>query len=251
MPEFDSNGIKINFQQRGSGDPVVLVHGFASRAEHNWIATGWFDLLAPQYRVIALDCRGHGLSAKPHEAAAYEGTAMEDDVIRLMDHLGLGRVLLQGYSMGARIALGLLARHPERFRAVVLGGIGAGVAGNEPIRRSGIANALLAPDVSAIREPTQRLFRQFAELNRNDLQALAACIGSERAQVDPAALARNPVPTLIIIGGKDEIVGSAPELQKSIANSRLVEIEGRNHLNAPGDKRYQAAVVEFLANAPV
>jgi pimeloyl-ACP methyl ester carboxylesterase len=125
VASFDSNGVKIHYEDQGRGDPVILVHGFASRAEHNWGITGWYKTLAPQYRVIALDCRGHGQSDKPHDVKAYSGTAIEDDVIRLMDHLGLQRALLMGYSMGGRISMGLLVRRPERFRAVVLGGIGA------------------------------------------------------------------------------------------------------------------------------
>jgi len=64
MAYFDSDGVQIYFEEHGSGDPVVLVHGFASRAEHNWGATNWFTTLAPHYRVVALDCRGHGNSGK-------------------------------------------------------------------------------------------------------------------------------------------------------------------------------------------
>jgi pimeloyl-ACP methyl ester carboxylesterase len=250
MPSFDSGGVQIHFEDRGSGAPVVLVHGFASRAEHNWNLPGWYDLLAPKYRVIAMDCRGHGASAKPHQAADYGGTIMEDDVIRLMDHLGVARALLMGYSMGGRISLGLLARHPERLRAVVLGGIGAGVQVNDPQRRGAIVKALVAEDSRKIKEETPRLFRQFAELNRNDLKALAACMNADRSPVDSAALRANRVPVLIVVGTKDTLVGSARPLAQSIANSRLVDLEGRDHLNAPGDKRYHQAVLEFFASAP-
>src|SRR5271156_3478607 len=124
MAYFDSNGVQIHFEEQGSGDAVVLVHGFASRAEHNW-AGDWIPTLAPRYRVVALDCRGHGKSGKPHDSAAYGGETMGDDVIRLMDHLGIKRTFIMGYSMGGRIVTGLLMSHPERLRAAVLGGIGA------------------------------------------------------------------------------------------------------------------------------
>jgi pimeloyl-ACP methyl ester carboxylesterase len=250
MPAFDSDGVQIHFEDRGSGDPVVLVHGFASRAEHNWGMTGWYNLLAPKYRIIAMDCRGHGASDKPHNAADYGGSIMEDDVIRLMDHLGTGRALLMGYSMGGRISLGLLARHPQRFRAVVLGGIGAGVQMNDPQRRGAIVEALLADDPKSITQETARLFRQFAELNRNDLKALAACMNADRSPVESGALRANRVPVLIVVGTKDTLVGSARPLRDSIAASRLVEVEGRDHLDAPGDERYKQAVMEFFAAAP-
>ena len=95
---------------------MVLVHGFASNAENNWGITGWLELLARDHRVVALDCRGHGQSDKPHVAAAYASTLMEDDVTALMDHAGIRRALLMGYSMGGRISMGLLVRYPERFR---------------------------------------------------------------------------------------------------------------------------------------
>ncbi len=250
MPSFDSAGVCIHYEDRGSGDPVVLVHGFASNAGHNWGLTGWLDLLARDYRVIALDCRGHGQSDKPHDVTDYSGTAMEDDVTRLMDHLGMGRALLQGYSMGGRIAMGLMVRHPERFRAVVLGGIGNGMSVSDSARRRGIIDALLASDPSSIHSETPKLFRQFAELNHNDLKALAACMGADRVPVDPNILANNTVPVLVAVGTKDALVGDARSLTASIKGSRLVEIEGRDHLNAPGDKRYKEAVLEFFANAP-
>ena len=250
MPFFDSGGVRIHYEDRGQGDPVVLVHGFASSAQNNWGVTGWLDLLAREYRVLALDCRGHGQSDKPHDYAAYSGPMMEDDVSRLMDHARIGRALLMGYSMGGRISMGLLVRHPERLRAVVLGGIGQGIAVSDPARRSAIVEGLLASDVGAVQMETPKQFRRFAEANRNDLKALAACMGAERSQIDASRFAQNGVPVLIAVGTRDAIVGSAHALAKGINNSRLVEIEGRDHLNTPGDKRYKEAVSEFFRGAP-
>ncbi|HXW85662.1 MAG TPA: alpha/beta fold hydrolase, partial [Candidatus Binataceae bacterium] len=207
-------------------------------------------LLAPHFRVIAMDCRGHGRSGKPHEVSAYSGTTMEDDVTRLMDHLRIERALLQGYSMGARIALGLLARQPKRFGAVVLGGIGATGQMDDPERRKAIAASLLADDKASVSRQG-RDFRQFAESVGNDLNALAACMSANRAPVDPAVLAKNTVPALVIVGTKDELaMRGAKPLQEQIANSKLIEIEGRHHLNAPGDRKYQAEVLGFLKSAP-
>ena len=140
MPFLDSDGLKIHYEDRCNGDPAVLVHGFASNAKNNWGVTGWLDLLARDHRVVALDCRGHGLSDKPHERAAYTATSMEDDVIDLMDHAGIGRTLLMGYSMGGRISMGLLVRYPERFRAVVLGGIVAVIYFGPPLDVSSLIN---------------------------------------------------------------------------------------------------------------
>lgn len=176
---FDSNGVQIYFEEHGKGEPVVLVHGFASRADRNWGETNWYTTLAPHYRVVALDCRGHGKSGKPHDPAAYSGETMGEDVIRLLDHLGIKRTLIIGYSMGARIVTGLLLHHPERLRAAVLGGIGAVSESAPSFNRQPIVDALLAETPSNPDAQGQD-FRQFAESVGNDLKALAACLSSNR-----------------------------------------------------------------------
>ena len=250
MASFDSNGVKIHFEEQGSGDPVILVHGFASRAEHNWGLTGWYKTLAPRYRVIALDCRGHGQSDKPHDVKAYGGAMMEDDVIRLMDHLGIERALLMGYSMGGHVSMGLLAHHPKRFRAVVLGGIGAGAGVSDPAARKPIVAALLAEDKSKLTDQRARLFREFAEANKNDLKALAACMASERQPIPLGEFTRNTVPVLVVAGTKDDLVGEPEDLAIGIPRAQLLKLEGRDHLNAPGDQRYHQAVLKFFSDAP-
>jgi pimeloyl-ACP methyl ester carboxylesterase len=249
MGSFDSNGVRIHFADQGIGDPVILVHGFASRAEHNWGITGWYKTLTPNYRVIALDCRGHGQSDKPHDVKAYGGTAMEDDVIRLMDHLGIERALLMGYSMGGHVAMGLLAHHPKRFRVVVLGGIGAGASVTDPAVRKPIVAALLVDNKSKINERA-RLFREFAEANNNDLKALAACMASDRKPIAPSELTKNTVPVLIVVGTRDDLVERPEDLAIAIPHAQLLKLEGRDHLNAPGDQRYHWAVMKFFEAAP-
>jgi pimeloyl-ACP methyl ester carboxylesterase len=250
MADFDSNGVKIFYQEFGKGDPVMLVHGFASTADGNW-GKAWYTALAEHYRVVALDCRGHGKSDKPRDPAAYGGETMGDDVIRLLDHLGIRRTLLMGYSMGGRISLGLLAHHPERLRAVVLGGIGANAAAiRDPARRRRIVDALLADDVSKITDETGRQFRLFAEANHNDLKALGACMGGHQADFSLESYANNRVPVLLVIGTNDALVGSAEPLQAGIKGARLVKLEGRDHLTAPGDPLYKTEVLKFFKSAP-
>ncbi len=252
MAYFDSNGVQIYFEEHGSGQPVMLVHGFASRAEHNWGATQWFTTLAPHYRVVALDCRGHGKSGKPHDPAAYGGNTMGDDVIRLIDHLGIKRTLIMGYSMGGRIVTGLLMSHPERLRAAVLGGIGAVSATAPSFSRKPIVDALLADNVSGVTDERAKGFRQFAESTGNDLKALAACMGASREDLTAEQIAATKirVPVMIVIGTKDLLVGNPTLLRDSIPGSKLVMLEGRDHLNAPGDKHYKEAVLEFFKSAP-
>ena len=251
MAFFDSDGVQIYFEELGRGEPVVLVHGFASRGDHNWGAE-WFTQLAEHYRVIAPDCRGHGKSGKPHEPAAYAGETMGEDVIRLLNHLGIRRTLLVGYSMGGRIALGLLRAHPERLRAVVVGGIGAVSAARPSFNRAPIIEALLADDATAVTDQSAKQFRQFAESVGNDLKALAACMGSNRNDLRAEELTANPiqVPTMIVIGTKDTLVGDPKLLRDSIPGSELVMLEGHDHLSAPGDQRYKTEALRFFKSAP-
>lgn len=121
--EFDSDGVKIHYIDEGEGEPVVLVHGFASSIKLNWELPGVVGLLSKSFRVIALDCRGFGQSDKPEGEESY-GVKMVDDVARLMDHLEVKKAHVVGYSMGGCIVMKLLASHPDRVLSAVLGGWG-------------------------------------------------------------------------------------------------------------------------------
>ena len=121
--DFDSAGVKIHYFVQGSGEPVILIHGLYSSARMNWDLPGTSALIAKSFRVIALDCRGHGQSDKPMAEGAY-GTNMVEDVVRLMDHLHIEKARVAGYSMGGMIAMKLAVTHPDRVTRVVLGGMG-------------------------------------------------------------------------------------------------------------------------------
>jgi pimeloyl-ACP methyl ester carboxylesterase len=120
---FDSKGVSIRYTVQGSGEPVVLIHGLFANTQINWGAPGTLKALAKNYQVIALDVRGHGGSGKPKEESAY-GIELEEDVVRLLDHLHVKQAHVVGYSMGGMIAMKLLTRHPERVKSAVLGGMG-------------------------------------------------------------------------------------------------------------------------------
>jgi pimeloyl-ACP methyl ester carboxylesterase len=249
MPFFNSAGIKIHYQDAGAGEAVVLVHGFASTAEHNWAGTGWIATLSAKYRVIAPDVRGHGLSDKPDTREAYGYASMGADVTRLMDHLGLERALLMGYSMGASIAIELMLSHPERFRAIVLGGIAYDDGLEDKADRDAIAQAYRADDPTTIKSPVAKAYRRFAESMPNDLKALAALIDAERAPFDPAKLAAVRLPVLIVVGTNDNAIGDPKPLAKMIPGAQLVMLEGRDHMTAPTDQRFKEVVLEFLGGA--
>ena len=248
MPSFDSDGVEIAYQVEGEGPPILLVHGFAASIAMNWKVTGWLEALtADGRRVVALDCRGHGQSGKPHHPEAYGGDQMPADVIRLMDHLDLERADLMGYSMGGLISSYLLVHHPERFRSVVLAGIGGGAISRQSFDPARVADALTASESGSIGNQVGRAFRAFAEQAGNDLLALAAIMRSRRALVRPEELAQVENPVLVVVGEKDDLVGDPRPLRDAIPGSRLVLIPGKDHLTAVPDHRYKKAVLDFLS----
>jgi pimeloyl-ACP methyl ester carboxylesterase len=245
VPTFDFAGVSIHYEVFGEGKPIMLVHGFASSLQGNWVAPGWIGTLTPLRQVIALDCRGHGESAKLYDPSMY-GDALYEDVIRLMDHLGVERADLFGYSMGGRIALALITRHAERFDRVVLGGVGAGIQRREPVRAP-ITAAMQAGSSSEIGDPMARGFRIFAERTGADLKALAAVRMSGYWRLGREELAKIASPVLIVVGENDTVVGSAEPLAKAIPGAKLVFVPDRDHLTVVGDQRFKDAVVAFLS----
>ena len=247
MPSFSTDDGDFTYFDEGDGRPIVLVHGFASSARVNWLDTGWIDwLVGAGYRTIALDNRGHGNSVKLHDPADYRLEKMAGDVLALIDHLGFERVRAIGYSMGARILIDFAARHSNRLEKLVLGGIGGAMA-KAGLDREHIATALLAPSVEDVDDPVGRSYRQFADQTRSDRLALAACIRGYGRPVDPAEIARIAVPTLIAVGTKDAVAGSAAELAAMIRGAEVLDIPNRDHMRATGDRVFKEGATAFLA----
>jgi len=250
MPRLTHDGVDIAFLDEGDGEPIVLVHGFASNKEVNWVFPSWVTTLTGAgRRVIALDNRGHGESTKLYEPAAYHSAVMAEDVRALIDHLGLPRADVMGYSMGARITAFLALAHPQRVRAAVLGGLGIRLV--EEVRRPDtITQALEAPTLADVTDPTGHMFRAFAEQTGSDLKALAACLRGSRQTLSRAEVGRIAVPLLIAVGSKDPIAGSPEELAALVPGAQALAIPNRGHMLAVGDKVFKAAVAEFLKKRP-
>ncbi len=250
MPHFTHDGIDIAFLDEGEGDPIVLVHGFASNKEVNWVSPGWVTTLRRAgRRVVALDNRGHGQSSKLYEPAAYHSAIMADDVRALIEHLGLERADVMGYSMGARITAFLALAHPQRVRSAVLGGLGIHLVEGVGLPDT-IASGLEAPSLSDVADPTAHMFRAFAEQTRSDLRALAACLRGSRQTLSRAEVSRLTVPVLIAVGEKDTVAGSPNDLACLIPHARALVIPGRDHMLAVGDKVFKSGVLEFLTKRP-
>jgi pimeloyl-ACP methyl ester carboxylesterase len=247
---FMAGSVEIAFLDAGEGDAIVLIHGFASNKEVNWVHPGWVaTLTGAGRRVIALDNRGHGASAKLYDPALYDTALMAGDVRALIDHLGLERADVMGYSMGARIAAFLALAHPERVRSLIMGGLGIHLVEGVGLPRS-VAEALEAPSVDNVTDPQGRRFRIFADQTKSDRRALAACIRGTRQTLTRADAARIAVPALVAVGTKDDVAGSAHALAALIPGARAIDIPGRDHMLAVGDRTFEAAVLEFLAERP-
>ena len=250
MPRFRHDGVEIAFIDEGGGEPIVLIHGFASNAATNWLHPGWIGTLTKAgRRAIALDIRGHGASTKLCEPAAYHSSLMAEDVRALLDHLGLARADVMGYSMGARIAAFLALAHPERVRSVIFGGLGGHLVDGVGLPET-IADALEAPSLAAVTDPQGRMFRAFADETKSDLKALAACIRGSRQTLTPAEIAAIRMPALVAVGTKDVVAGSAQDLAALLPSGRALDIPGRDHMLAVGDKVFKQGVLDFLAQRP-
>jgi pimeloyl-ACP methyl ester carboxylesterase len=246
MPAFHHGSVELAFLDEGQGEPIVLVHGFASSKEVNWVQPGWVSTLTgADRRVIALDDRGHGQSSKLYDPAEYHTTKMAGDVRALLDHLEIERADVMGYSMGARIAAFLALEYPVVVRSMVLGGLGMHLIDGVGLPES-IAEALEAPSLADVADTQGRTFRAFADQTRSDRRALAACIRGSRQVLTREQAASIQTPTLIAVGTKDPIAGSAEELAAAMPNAKALPIPGRDHMLAVGDKVFKAGVLEFL-----
>jgi pimeloyl-ACP methyl ester carboxylesterase len=243
-----NDGVRLAYEDVGAGEPVVLVHGFASDRVQNWRAPGWYDTLTGAgWRVVALDCRGHGESDKPHDPDRY-GDRMVDDVAAVMAAAGVAQAHVMGYSMGGMLTMGLLMRRPELVRRAVVAGVGETYFRDAPKRRHAIADALEAPDPSVLSDPIQRQFRLFAGQKGKDLQALAACMRKERTVYPPDRLATWTGPLLVVCGEMDNLTGKPDGLAQAFPAGRAVTVGKRDHMSAVGDKVYKQAVLDFLAS---
>lgn len=247
MPQFSSQGIAIAYEVHGTGKPVLLIHGFGSSGKVNWIDTGWVEtLVAAGYQPITFDNRGHGASRKLYDAQLYFAHDMALDAQRLMTHLGIARCPVIGYSMGARIAGFLALAHPEMVSCAVFGGMGLNlISGLEDSEE--IISALTAESLDQVTGRTGRMFRIFADHNKADRAALAACMVNSREPMSEAQVRAISVPVLVAVGSDDEMAGSAQALADLLPDAEAFTIERRDHMRATGDKQFKQAALAFLS----
>jgi pimeloyl-ACP methyl ester carboxylesterase len=257
MATFDSGGLSLAYDDitPEGGAPagtVLMVHGFATSRAENWRRLGWYGAFERKgYRIVAHDQRGHGESDKPHDAAAYGQGVLVDDILRLMDHAGLGRVDLLGYSMGARLSLQVALQHPDRVGNLIVGGIGGRMLKppeSQPAPTMTMAEAMRTQDPESITDKTMKGFRLFAEQQGEDRLALAAFTeargGGAALTEDDLALMRPP--TLVVAGSRDEMAGDPQELADAIPGAKSVTLPACDHFSAIPHALFKAAVFDFL-----
>jgi pimeloyl-ACP methyl ester carboxylesterase len=249
MTEFAAaaDGIAIAYDALGHGTPIMLVHGFGASRTITWANTNWYQTLERGgHHVIALDCRGHGRSDKPHVPEAYEEGRMAADILTAMDAAGIERADIMGYSMGGYLAIRLMRESPGRVRRAVLAGIGETYFRYSPDRAEVIAEGLLANDPATITDPEAKAFRTFCERAGNDLVALAACIRRPRRVIGPDELAKISHPVLVVCGELDDTSGPPEPLARAFPKGRAVTVPKRNHHSTVGDRIYKDTVLSYL-----
>ena len=252
MPEFvtASDGVAIAFERLGEGPAIVLVHGFGSSRSQNWKSTGWYGgLTAAGFSIVAMDCRGHGDSGKPHDEGAYGHDRMAQDVIAVMDAAGLTSALVCGYSMGGFIGLRLLAAHPERITKMAIAGVGENYLKDSitsPAARAALADALVTEDKESITDARGKMFRAFADQPGKDRFALAACMRAMSPRLPAETLAQIEQEVLVVCGEKDDISGEPTELAAQFRHGSAVIVPARDHMTAVGDRKTRQAVAAFF-----
>lgn len=238
MRNFDSDGTTIHYVDEGQGEPILLIHGLTG-SHDEWRAPGIIDDLSRDYRIIALDVRGHGQSDKPHEIARY-GVEFSEDVARLLDHLGIERAHIVGYSMGAMIAGRFVADHAARALSVVFGGLAP-----DPAFVAPVPGAPPPP----LPEPTPE---ELVEIKaRTDPEAIEAIIPSFRTlALTDEEIASLDLPMLAIIGSEDPLIFTVDAFAKARPAMEVLVIDGAKHSGPTGAQAHPDFIAElrrFLA----
>lgn len=226
MPYVRSGDIRIHYQIEGSGQPLVLQHGFSDSLT-SWYDIGYVDPLKHDYMLILIDARGHGDSEKPHDTAAYAMELRVADIVSVMNELRISRAHYFGYSMGGWIGFGMARHASDRLKSLIVGGASAASRKREPhpllepemISRgaAAIPEALNAPLPPALRE----------RLLKNDMEALRASRVDDPGYED--TLPTIGVPCLVLAGDADPIYPTAKAHAGKIPKATFVTIPGQNH----------------------
>lgn len=255
---FDSNGVRIHYTVEGKGEPVILIHGVAANADLNWRYPGIIRTLSKDFKVIAFDLRGHGLSDKPSEPAQY-GQQMVEDVVRLMDHLQIHKAHVAGYSLGGFLLLRLLATHPDRVISAALCASGW----KNPEDPSPIPNPYTAPSQAQVRQPVQASVAGPVDSTRKSIfHRVRSWVGDRlinksakkamkdryiELAVSKTELKAIHVPTICIIGTQDGFLPLARDLRTNWPEIEFCQIIGTGHFSTPFSRTFKTTLHDFFA----
>ncbi len=235
---YESQGLTLSYNLVGNGPPLVLIHGWSANG-HEWEDVGWSEAL-PGRTLIIPDLRGHGLSAKPHEPAAYTMEAFASDIVALLDAIDAPSADVFGYSMGGTVALWTAVLAPARVQSLIAGGVADARDGDA----SGLAHALRGTD-----PPTSRSERYRAYIERvgtNDMEALLACLDAGIRAPSCPELAVFGGEALLACGDGDRRRETTERLAACLPGGRFLLLEGADHMGGFEDARFKAAAAEFL-----
>lgn len=232
------DGVKIHYEVKGHGKPVLLIHGFTGTGS-DWKNKPLTDsLLAQGFRVVLVDLRGNGLSDQPTAPEAYANNAEARDLIGLMRFLKIKKYDAVGYSRGSIILASLLVLD-KRCKRAVMGGMGADFTNPQWPRRIGFYQALLNDTIKGYED-----FRKYiAQKGLNPL--VLACQQKEQPATSKEKLAKLKLPVLVICGDQDADNGKGSELQALIPHSKFVEVHG-NHNSSARTPEFAGKVLAFL-----
>jgi pimeloyl-ACP methyl ester carboxylesterase len=265
---FDSGGARIHYTDEGAGEPVLLIHGMGAQADLNWRAPGIINLLKQDFRVVAFDLRGHGFSQKSHEPSFY-GMNMVEDIARLMDHLGIPKAHLAGYSLGGFILLKMAATHPERVQSAAIcaagwvdpasvkdrGDILSPYRPPPPMKQAGLrprpAFAAVLPFPNPV-DGTVNWVRDYVGRRFGDKNAFKAC---KKQYMDLIVtredLARLSVPMICFMGTNDGLRPYGEALRDAKPEARYVSLPGAGHISTATNADFKQGLVAFFKAHPM
>lgn len=254
---FEANGVPIHYTDEGEGFPIVLIHGIGANADINWRRAGLVKRLAKEFRVITFDLRGHGLSGKPEDPAFY-GLEMIDDVPRLLDHLGIEKAHIAGYSLGGFITLKLLTRHPDRVQSAAL--CASGWANVES--REDVPGPYRSPPIEQVEEmrrvasilPSFNVSKALKDLAEDYISEVTIAKPAKRAlkdsyeslKVSEEELAAIDIPMICFMGTDDGLVPFASALKVARPDLSLIVLEGAGHITTVLNNDFRQGLLSFF-----
>lgn len=250
MPTFTKNGVRLVYETRGTGDPVVLLHGFTSLGV-SWERHGWVQALVCEgFRAVWLDARSHGSSDPVFDPAICTTDVLAADVIELLDLLGVDSASLVGFSMGAGVAIRVALDAPERVRRLVVAGAGDAAINDlhDPEEVREIENAFSGKAEPAEGSAAARIQRS-AELAGNDRRSLLPFLQQGGWPGGLIHVSPLTIPALVIVAENDEYMPRSDSLLAALAPTEVMRLPARGHHEVMQDESVKREVVRFLGSA--